>query len=191
MNSIFDVPWICEFRAWLSGEINDTQIGALDRLFNNVYLLEGNADSAAVGDAVELLHRQADAYKAAYIEEHVPALKAIRDATDAEESLCKAVNAWAALSKLDKAMDQLQQDNGNSQFSAANRGAALDAAGEAINSVGDLMSESAVLAGFGEFLVEFVKTAWIPLITALNIHFKRLEWLNQYEQDVGMGPQPL
>lgn len=183
---------ICKFRIWLHGEIEDHTLGALDRMLENVEWLSHPSDSAAVDAAMDEVRSQAQRYANGQLNSHVPALKTLRDADAQLDNPCTLANTWLALDKLDRTLDVLMADNDSGTIDASHRVEALDAAGDAINKVAGLMGESAILAGFGEFLAEFVKTAWTPLTSALGIYFRRLEWISNTDPNTGeiLGPQP-
>lgn len=192
MSFLSNVTVVCEFRAWLHGEVTDEAMGAIDRLFNNVEWFEMPGDSPSVEAAANVVKDKATQYANDMINEHVPLIKALRDGDDALDNPCKAVNAWLSLSKLDEALDVLEKDNLSGNINAANRAAALKAAGEALNAVGEVMSAVQVLKPFGEFLAAFVATAWAPFSEALGVYFERLEWISNVDPVTGeiLGPQP-
>lgn len=192
MSFLSNVTAVCEFRAWLHGEVTDEAMAAIDRLFNNVDWLQMPSDSSTVDAALNTVRDKATSYTNEMIDEHVPLLKSLRDSDDALDNPCQAVNAWLSLSRLDAALDVLEQDNLNGNISAANRAAAIEAAGEALNAVGQVMNAVQVLKPFGDFLAAFVATAWVPFSEALNVYFERLEWINNVDPVTGeiLGPQP-
>lgn len=192
MSGFFEVEWICGLKEYIMGTVEDHTVGALDRFFKNTGLFESTSDSAAVHAALQKLEQQAVAYADDHLEAHVPALKKFRDGGATLNTPCTLVNTWSALSSLNDAMNQLEADNDAGTFNAAHRVRAMEAAGDAINALGNVMQSAPVLQGFGEFLNAFVTTAWHPLTGALGLKFRRWQWLEDgyVEGDGYVSPIP-
>jgi hypothetical protein len=191
MSFLSDASVVCEFRAWLHGEFTDDAVAAVDRLFNNLFLLEDAADSPATQAALDAVRDKAWTYARDSIDEHVPLLRDLRDAEGKLDNPCLAINAFLALVELDAALDILASDNAAGNIDAGNRVRALAAAGEALNRLGNLMAAVQVLKPFGDFLAAFVAEAWEPFSASLGVYFQRLEWLDNFDPvDGAIGPQP-
>jgi len=191
MSFLSEASVVCEFRAWLHGEFTDDAVAAIDRLFNNVALLEDATDSPTTRAALDAVRNKATTYARDRIDEHVPLLRDLRDAEGKLDNPCLAINAFLALAELDAALDALARDNATGNIDADNRMRALAAAGEALNRVGSVMAAVQVLKPFGDFLAAFVVEAWEPFSASLGGYFQRYEWVENFDSLNGSrGRQP-
>ncbi len=183
---------ICELRAYVMGTIEDHTVGALDRFLKNIDLIRDASDAPAVAAALQEVENRAASYAQGMVEDYVPVLTQLKETQATLDNPCILVNVGSAFSDLNDAMDQLSADSAAGSFDAAHRVHALEAAGDAINAAAELMQATKVLAGFGDFLKEFVATAWKPLTGALGIKFRQIQWLDEgyVEGDGYLTPQP-
>jgi len=192
MSGFFEAEWICSLKEYVMGTVEDRTVGAVDRFFKSTELLQGTSDSAAVQAAMSELQDQALSYANGQLDAHVPTLKSLRDGVATLDKPCALVNTWSALSSLNDAMNQLEADGRAGTFDAAHRVEALEAAGDAIDALGNIMALVPALQGFGEFLNAFIGTAWNPLTQALGLKFRQWQWLDESWDplDGFTSPQP-